>query len=30
MKRKILQQASEELSDAKAYYEEQQVSLGLR
>lgn len=30
MKKKILHQAFEELSDAIAYYEEQQVGLGLR
>ncbi len=30
MKKKILQQAFEELNDAIAYYEEQQAGLGLR
>lgn len=30
MKKKILQQAFEEFKDAIAYYEEQQVGLGLR
>ena len=30
MKKKILQQAFEELNDAIAYYEEQQIGLGLR
>ena len=30
MKKKTLQQAFEELNDAIAYYEEQQVGLGLR
>ncbi len=30
MKKRILQQAFDELSDAIAYYEEQQVGLGLR
>ncbi len=30
MKKRILQQAFEELNDAIAYYEEQQVALGLR
>ncbi len=30
MKKRILQQAFEELSDAIAYYEDEQVGLGLR
>ncbi len=30
MKKRILQQAFEELNDAVAYYEEQQIKLGLR